>query len=183
MSHHAIQSDHHHGTTYPGPLLSTSPCHLDSSDNARQARHDPLPRRCLQNPSRIVITTHRHARACTGMPRYTPEHAVAPSPQSTPTSLLLHRASPRHQLPRRHARIHAEALSPSSPSMDLRRTRRRTCIIPSRPLLLSLRQLQVENRLDVAYPLRTSPCPFTPPTAIAMLAPSQHPPDSSPSYK
>jgi hypothetical protein len=41
-------------------------------------------------------------------------------------------------------------------------------MIVSRLLLLSLRQLEVENLLDVAYLLRTLPCPFEPWTAIAV---------------
>jgi hypothetical protein len=41
-------------------------------------------------------------------------------------------------------------------------------MIVSHLLLLSLRQLDVENRLDVAYLLRPLPCPFAPWNAIAV---------------
>jgi hypothetical protein len=89
--------DHHNVKPYPGPLLSTAPCHIALTLHPEHARHDPLPRRCLQNPSLIVITMHRHARACTGMPRYTPELCLASSPSSSSPSLLAHAHSTPHQ--------------------------------------------------------------------------------------
>jgi hypothetical protein len=106
-------------------------------------------------PVHLVLPGVRAHRALDG-----PERQQAPSPPSSPTPLPLHRASPPLQLARRHARMHAEALSPSSLSKDRRQYRRRTGIIPSRPLLLSLRQLARKHRHDAGKPTPSSPCLF-----------------------
>jgi hypothetical protein len=104
-----------------------------------------------------------------------PERQQDPSPPSSPMPLPLDRASPPLQLARRHARMHAETLSPSSPSKLCRRYSRRPCIIPSRPVSLSPRQLAREHRHDASYLVPSLPCLFAQQRRRAMIDLHGHP--------
>ena len=125
--------DHHNVKPYPGPLLSTAPCHIALTLHAEHTRHRPRSNGRRQNPSRIVITTHRHARACTGMPRYASERRLDPSPPSSSHFLLSPAASPHHQLALGHDHWPALDRSPSPSSPSFRHGTAETTTSPARP--------------------------------------------------
>jgi hypothetical protein len=151
--------------------------------------------RVLENPlALLMITMHGpgsreagigQARACPEPPMHASmrahpvlgalERQLDPSPPSSSTPLLLHRAPPPHQLATRHTRAPARAPSPSSSSTFRRQYRDRFFIIASDPVTFSLRQLAVEHRQDASYATPSLPWPFAHRRRRAILDLHGHP--------
>jgi hypothetical protein len=75
--------DHHNVKPYPGPLLSTTPCHIALTLHAEHTRHRPRSNGRRQRPGQLVVTTTGHARACTSTPLDAPGLCLAWSPSSS----------------------------------------------------------------------------------------------------
>jgi hypothetical protein len=75
--------DHHNAKPYPGPLLSTTPCHIALTLHAKHTRHRPRSKGTRHARERIVITTTGHARACTSSTLDAPGRHCAQSPSSS----------------------------------------------------------------------------------------------------
>jgi hypothetical protein len=157
------------------PPLSLSPCQIGRLHHPDTAGTSPGQGEAGKPQNMTCPATPGRARACMDTSLDTLVHALAPSRPTSSHPLLSHTHSPRCQVASRHDHSRRRALSPSSASGLQGHDDADDATIHH-----FQRHDARRARHDTVNRAASMPCPFTAPTAVAMLDLTHAPRTSSP---